>query len=166
MAWANSSIFRAYVTDLVEGTVENAGATSMDWSGATTVKAALYNNTTAPDNDVTSANTAYAVGQWVVGNEVTDGTNWDTAGEPVTGRTTTNAADTITMDATDTPQSGATCTLANVFGCLVYSDSITTPVADQGYCFNYFGGSQSVTAGNFTIIWNAAGVLRFTVTAA
>jgi hypothetical protein len=166
MAWANSSIFRAYVTDLVEGTVENAGATSMDWSGATTVKAALYNNTTAPDNDVTSANTAYAVGQWVVGNEVTDGTNWDTAGEPLTGRATSNTADTITMDATDTPQSGATCTLANVFGCLVYSDSITTPVADQGYCFNYFGGAQSVTAGNFTIIWNAAGVLRFTVTAA
>jgi hypothetical protein len=70
------------------------------------------------------------------------------------------------MDAADTPQSGATCTLANVFGCLVYSDSITTPVADQGFCFNYFGGSQSVTAGTFTIVWNAAGVLRFTVTAA
>jgi hypothetical protein len=166
MAWANSSIFRAYVTDLVEGTVENAGATSMDWSGATTVKAALYNNTTAPDNDVTSANTAYAVGQWVVGNEVTDGTNWDTAGEPVTGRATSNAADIITMDGTDTPQSGASTTLANVFGCLVYSDSITTPVADQGYCFNYFGGSQSVTAGNFTIVWHANGIFRFTVTAA
>ena len=166
MAWANSSIFRAYVTDLVEGTVETAGATSMDWSGATTVKAALYNNTTAPDNDVTSANTAYAVGQWVVGNEVTDGTNWDTAGEPITGRATTNAADTITMDGTDTPQSGATCTLANVFGCLVYSDSITTPVADQGFCYNYFGGSQSVTAGTFTIVWHANGILRFTVTQA
>jgi len=166
MAWANSSIFRAYVTDLVEGTVENAGATSMDWSGATTVKAALYNNTTAPDNDVTSANTAYAVGQWVVGNEVTDGTNGDTAGEPITGRATSNTADTITMDGTDTPQSGASCTLAGVFGCLVYSDSITTPVADQGYCYNYFGGSQSVTAGNFTIVWHANGILRFTVTQA
>jgi hypothetical protein len=167
MAWSASSIFRAYVTDLVEGTVENAGATSMDWSGSTTVKAALYDNDITPDNDATSANTAYNAGQWTAaGNEVTDGTNWDTAGEPLTGRATSNTADTITMDATDTPQSGATCTLANVFGCLVYSDSITTPVADQGFCFNYFGGSQSVTAGNFTIIWNAAGVLRFTVTAA
>lgn len=166
MAWANSSIFRAYVTDLVEGTVENAGTTSMDWSGATTVKAALYNNTTAPDNDVTSANTAYNAGQWVSGNEVSDGTNWDAAGEPLTGRATSNTADTITMDATDTPQSGATCTLASVFGCLVYSDSIVTPVADQGFCFNYFGGSQSVTAGTFTIVWNANGVLRFVVTAA
>lgn len=167
MAWANSSIFRAYVSDLVEGVVENNGTTSMDWAQATTVKAALYNNTTAPDNDVTSANTAYAVGQWVVGNEVTDGTNWDTAGEPVTGRgSPILTADTISMDATDTPQSGASCTLANVFGCLVYSDSIVTPVADQGYCFNYFGGSQSVTAGNFTVVWHANGVLRFTVTAA
>jgi hypothetical protein len=104
----------------------------------------------------------------VVGNEVTDGTNWDTAGEPITGRATSNpAGDIIMMDATvDTPQSGASCTLANVFGCLVYSDSITTPVADQGFCYNYFGGSQSVTAGNFTIVWHANGVLRFTVTQA
>lgn len=167
MAWAGSSIFRAYVTDLVEGTVENAGTTSMDWSGATTVKAALYNNTTAPDNDVTSANTAYAVGQWVVGNEVSDGTNWDVAGEPITGRATSNpSGDTIMMDGTDTPQSGTTTTLANVFGCLVYSDSITTPVADQGFCYNYFGGSQSVTAGTFTIVWNANGIFRFVVTQA
>jgi hypothetical protein len=167
MAWSASSIFRAYVNDLVEGVVENAGATSMDWSGATTVKAALYDNDITPDNDATSANTAYNAGQWVAsGNEVTDGTNWDTAGEPLTGRATNLTADTITMDATDTPQSGASTTLANVFGCLVYSDSITTPVADQGYCFNYFGGGQSVTAGNFTIVWHANGVLRFTVTAA
>jgi len=167
MAWSASSIFRAYVTDLVEGTVENAGTTSMDWSGATTVKAALYDNDITPDNDATSANTAYNAGQWVItGNEVSDGTNWDAGGEPLTGRATSNTADTITMDATDTPQSGATCTLANVFGDLVYSDSITTPVADQGYCFHYYGGVQSVTAGNFTIIWHANGVLRFTVTAA
>src|SRR3546814_10079180 len=111
MAWAGSSIFRQYVADIVENT------TAMDWTTDASVKAALYNNTTAPDNDVTAANTAYAVGQWVVGNEVTDGTNWDTAGEPVTSRVTTLTADTITLDGADTPQSGASCTLASVFGC-------------------------------------------------
>jgi hypothetical protein len=167
MAWSNSSIFRQYVADLVQGTVENQGTTSMDWVEATTVKAALYGTTPTPDNDVAAANTAYAVGQWVVGNEITDGTNWDVAGEPITARTVgVGTADTIIMDGADTPQSGATTTLAAVFGCLVYSDSITTPVADQGYCFNYFGGSQSVTAGTFTIVWNASGIFRFTVTAA
>src|SRR5262245_1422904 len=167
MAWSASSIFRQYVADLVQGVVENQGTTSMDWVEATTVKAALFNNTPTPDNDVTAANSAYNTGQFTTANEVSDGTNWDAAGEPLTGRTVgVGTADTIIMDATDTPQSGATTTLANVFGCLVYSDSITTPVADQGYCFNYFGGSQSVTAGNFTVIWNANGVFRFVVTAA
>jgi hypothetical protein len=160
MAWAGSSIFRQYMADIIENT------TAMDWTTDATVKAALYNTTTAPDNDVTAANTAYAVGQWVVGNEVSDGTNWDVAGEPLTGRVTTLTADTITLDATDTPQSGASCTLAGVFGCLVYDDTIATPVADQGFCYNYFGGSQSVTAGNFTIIWNANGVFRVTCTQA
>ena len=90
------------------------------WTGRVrrTVKAALYDTDPTPDNDVTSANTAYNAGPWTAaGNEVTDGTNWDTAGEPVTGRATSNTADTIMMDATDTPQSGASCTLAGVFGC-------------------------------------------------
>jgi hypothetical protein len=168
MAWSGSSIFRQYVADLVQGVVENQGATSMDWVEATTVKAALYDNDITPDNDVTAANTAYNAGQWTAaGNEVTDGTNWDTAGEPLTGRSVgVGTADTVILDATDTPQSGASTTLANVFGCLVYSDSITTPVADQGFCYNYFGGSQSVTAGNFTIVWHAQGVIRWTVTQA
>jgi hypothetical protein len=167
MAWGTSSIFRQYPADLIDGTVENNGTTSMDWPGATTVKAALYDNDITPDNDVTAANTAYNAGQWTAaGNEVSDGTNWDAGGEPLTGRVINLSADTISMDATDTPQSGASCTLANVFGDLVYSDSITTPVADQGYCYNYFGGSQSVTAGNFTIVWHVNGVFRFTVTAA
>jgi hypothetical protein len=167
MAWSGSSIFRAYVTDLVEGTVENAGATSMDWSGATTVKAALFPTGTTPDNDVASASSAYNTGVWTAASELSDGTNWDAGGEPLTGRATSNpAGDIIMLDATDTPQSGASCTLAGVFGCLVYSDSIVTPVADQGFSYNYFGGSQSVTAGNFTIVWHANGVLRFTVTQA
>ncbi len=36
-------------------------------------------------------------------------------------------------------------------------------VAKQGLCFHYYGGTQSVTAGNLTIIWDATGVFRFTV---
>lgn len=168
MAFSTSSIFRAYVTDLIEGTVENAGATSMDWSGATTVKAALFPDTITPDNDAASAATQYgAGGVWTVAAEIDNDPNWDLGGEPITGRATTNpAGDIIMCDGTDTPQSGASCTLAAVFGCLVYSDSITTPVADQGFCYNAFGGSQSVTAGNFTIVWHANGIFRFTVTAA
>ena len=55
-------------------------------------------------------------------------------------------------------------TLANVYGCLCYDDSITAgTVADQGVCYNYFGGVNQVTAGTFTIIWSANGIARFTV---
>lgn len=167
MAWSGSSIFRQYLADLIVGVVENEGATSMDWTGATTVKAALYDNDITPDNDVTAANTAYNAGQWTAaGNEVADGTEWDAGGEPVTGRAVNLTADTLTMDATDTPSGGSSATLAAVFGCLVYSDSITTPVADQGFCYNYFGGSNAVTDGSFTVIWHASGVWRLVVTQA
>ncbi len=37
------------------------------------------------------------------------------------------------------------------------------PVGDQGVCYNYFGGAQSVTAGTFTIVWNANGIFRITL---
>jgi len=142
-----------------------ANSSAFDWD-ADTVKVALYNTTTTPDNDVTTDVLSGYNGsgsQWVVANEVSDGTNWDVAGEPVTGRTLTLAADTIPADAADTPQSGASCTLAGVFGCLVYDDTLTNK---PGFCYNYFGGSQSVTAGNFTVTWHANGIFRFTVTQA
>jgi hypothetical protein len=45
----------------------------------------------------------------------------------------------------------------------VYDDTRTTPVADQGLSFNYFGGANSVTSGTFTIVWNSAGVLALTL---
>lgn len=166
MAWSASAVFRAYVTDLIAGTITNQAGTGMAWDDATTVKAALYNNTGTPDKDATSALSAYnaATSQWVTANEVSDGANWAAGGVAVTGRTVTNpSTGVIMMDATDTPSTTSTATLASVFGCLVYDDSITTPVADQGFCFNYFGGTNSVTSGTFTIVWHANGVFRATV---
>ena len=156
MAWTDSKIFSAMVTDALNGTEPFDLNTDA-------FKAALYNTTTAPDQTVTSANTAYAVGQWVVGNEIDDGTNWDTGGEPLTAVTSVFSSNVYTFDAADTPQGGATTTLAAVFGCLVYDDTVTTPVADQGVCYNYFGGSQSVTAGTFTIVWNGSGIFTLTL---
>jgi hypothetical protein len=151
MAWTNSKIFAASVKDALDRTA------AFDLN-TDTLKAALYNNSITPDNSVAAANTAYAVGQWAVANEVDDGTNWDTGGEPLTSVTVAQSTTTVTVDAADTPQGGASTTLSGVHGCLVYDDTLTTPVADQGWCYNYFGGAQSVTAGDFTIVWAAAGV--------
>lgn len=151
MAWTNSKIFASTMADI------GAGTTAIDLN-SDTLKAALFDNTITPDNSVASASTAYNTGVWLVAAEVDDGTNWDAGGEPLTTLSYSASGTTVTLDAADTPQGGATTTLASVFGCLVYSDTITTPVADQGICYNYFGGSQSVTAGTFTIVWNASGI--------
>jgi len=156
MAWSNSKIFSSFITDVLNNT------TAMDLN-SDTLKAALYNNTTAPDQTVTSANTAYNVGQWTSTNEVSDGTNWDAGGEPLTSVSSDFSSNVYTLDATDTPQGGASTTLANVYGCLVLDDTIATPVAKQGICYNYFGGVQSVTAGTFTIVWHGSGVMALTL---
>jgi hypothetical protein len=155
MAWTNSKIFMATLEDVLENT------TAIDLN-TDTFKAALYNNTTAPDQTVVSANTAYAVGEWAVANEVDDPTDWATGGEPLTGVTSGYSSNVYTFDAANTPQSGTTCTLADVHGCLVYDDSATTPVADQGLSFHYFGGAQSVTGGTFTVTWHANGIVQIT----
>lgn len=157
MAWSNSKIFMALIEDVLENT------TALDLN-SDTFKAALYDNDITPDQTVTSANTAYNAGQWTAsGNEVSDGTEWDAGGEPLTTVTSTRSSNVYTFDADNTPSGGSSATLAAVFGCLVYSDTITTPVADQGVCYNYFGGTNSVTDGTFTIVWNASGI--FTITA-
>jgi hypothetical protein len=73
-------------------------------------------------------------------------------GEPLTSVTSTRASNVYTFDAANTPSGGSSATLAAVFGCLVYNNTLASPVADQGLCYNYFGGTQSVTDGTFTII--------------
>jgi hypothetical protein len=158
MAWANSKIFRPFVADVLDNT------SALDL-GSDVPKVALYNNTTAPSADVTSALSAYnaATSQWVVANEVSQAVQWP-AGGVALASTSLNSATSLTVfyDAADTA-SGSAATLAAVFGCLVYDDTITTPVADQGICFNYFGGTQSVTNGTFTVIWNANGLFRISL---
>ena len=50
--------------------------------------------------------------------------------------------------------STASVTLSGFYGAFVYDSTITGgTVASQGMCFNYFGGTQTVTAATFTILW-------------
>lgn len=155
MAWSASGVFKQTMADMVQNTV----AFDLDTD---VPKVALYNTTPTPDKEVSAANSAYAVGQWVVGNEVSQGGQWAVAGVALAGAAVTVPSGAMMYDANDTA-SGAAATLTAVFGCLVYDDTITTPVADQGLCFNYFGGTQSVTAGTFTVVWSASGIFRITV---
>lgn len=153
MAWSNSKIFVATIEDALENTA------AIDLN-SDTFKAALYNNSITPDNTVASASAAYNTGQWADTNEVDDGTEWDAGGEPLTGVTFAPTAAVLKFDADNTPSGGSSATLADVFGCLVYDDT----VGDQGLCYNYFGGANAVTDGTFTIVWNAAGIMTLTLT--
>lgn len=159
MAWTNSKMFREWpkMTDQVSGT----GFTGLD---SDTVRAALFNNSVTPDRDAAVGSTGYNTGTWLTANEVTDATNWQAKGRQITSPTfTTPSTGVYRFDAADTA-GGGTLTIANAYGCLVLDDSITAgTVADQGVCFNYFGGAQAVTGGTFTIVWSANGIYEVTV---
>lgn len=156
MAWTNSKVFRAFLADVML----NDAAFDLE---SDTFKVALYDNDVVPDNDVTSANSAYNAGAWVNTNEVFEASQWDAGGVALTTPDiNSGTADVVFWDAADTA-SGSTADLANVYGCLVYDDTLTTPVADQGVCYNYFGGANSVTNGTFTVVWNANGIWRATL---
>lgn len=156
MAWTNSKVFRPLIGDMFT----NVAALDLDTD---TIKAALYNNSVTPDKDATAANSAYNVGTWANTNEVSSSSQWAAGGVALASKVVDVATSGVIMfDAADTAStSGATLLL--VFGVLVYEDTLTTPVADQGVSFNYLGGTNSVTAGTFTVIWNTNGVLRVTV---
>lgn len=158
MAWTASKIFRAFLADVLG----NVAAFDLD---ADSLKVALFDNDIIPDSNVTSVNTAYNAGQWTsAGNEVFEAIQWPQGGVALTGQVLNSAtADVVFLDANDTT-SGSAATLANVFGCEVYDDTLAAPVADQGICYNYFGGSNSVTNGLLTVAWHANGILRYTHT--
>jgi hypothetical protein len=133
-----------------------------------TINLALFNDTVSPDASAAVGSTGYNTGTWVTGNEVT-GTNWAAGGQALASKTvsvlvagsqTTGAA--VAFDAADVVV--ASVTIANAYGDLIYDNTITAgTVAKQGLCFRYYGGAQSVTAGQFSVIMDATGVLKITV---
>lgn len=158
MAWTNSKIFRQTLGDFFVRTTSFV----MDFD-ADSFKAALFNNSVTPDNDVTAANSAYNVAQWATANEVFEAGQFAQGGVALTSQSlNVGTADVVFFDAADVV-SGSAADLANVYGTLVYDDTLTTPVADQGVCYNYFGGANSVVNGTFTVLWSANGIWRITL---
>jgi hypothetical protein len=159
MAWSNSKVFVAFATDVMENTA------AFDLGGTPdTFKAALYDNDITPDQTVSAANSAYNAGQWAsAGNEVFEAGQWDQGGVALTTPDITNPTTvTVMFDAANTA-SGSAADLANVFGVFVYDDTLASPVADQGVCFNYLGGANSIVNGTFTVVWHDDGIWRATL---
>ena len=149
MAWSASKIFSAAITDSLNSTA----SFNLD---ADNLKAALFDNTITPSQTVASASAAYGAGVWASGG-VFDASGWPAVGRQLLSVASGFSSNVYTLDAADTVSANATTTLTNAYGSLVYNDTLAAPVADQGICFNYFGGANSVVAGTFTIVWNPGG---------
>lgn len=162
MSWSGSGvgskIFRQYMGDKLTNTLGMPLLTD-------TMNVALYNDTTTPDQNVTTATlSAYngASSQWVTANEVTSTTTgWPAGGNALANKAVNvSTAGVAFFDADDLSSSTSSATISNAVGCLVYDNALTPK---QGPCFNYFGGANSVTNGTFTIVWSANGIMRFTL---
>ncbi|HVX91186.1 MAG TPA: hypothetical protein VHC20_06210 [Candidatus Paceibacterota bacterium] len=167
MAWSGSSMFREFLRTSMGGAGASNNTLSGSYAGlgADTIKAALFDNTITPTKDAARTASGYGSGVWASGG--VSHANWPAAGQTLSSKTlTVPSTGVMRFDAADTAGAG-TLTIANAYGALVYDDTTVltgTDVADQGICFNYFGGAQSVTGGTFTIVWSANGI--FEVTAA
>ena len=160
MAWDGSGIFREFIYDQVfSGTLNITDTNDV-------IQVALYDNAvaaSATEKDASAANAAYGSGSWTTTNELAATGNYALKGEELLTQTVTNETNAVEFDAADTAWANLT-TSKDTYGCLVFDDTTTTPTADRGICFNYFGGAQSVTGGTFTIVWNATnGIFRVTV---
>jgi hypothetical protein len=149
MAWSASAAF-AYAMLLL---AQKAGQTL----NSDAYKAAIYSsNTMTPDHTVTSAVlTQYngAGSQWVAANE-NSGSGYTAGGSALTAVTLAQSAGVITFGAANITWTTATI---SGYGDLVYDTSL----ANDGLCYNYFGGLQSVTSGTFTLSW-PSGILTLT----
>lgn len=157
MAWSASGGFRQFFTDYFNNT--NAFWTpALPNLNLETHRVALFTNSVTPDFDCTAAASQYgAGGTWTTGNE-SSGSGYTAAGSLLTTTAVTSVAGGITMwDADDVAWTTVTVT---AYGCLIYADSLSSPVTDQGIMAVYFGGAFTTTAGNFTIQWSASGIYR------
>lgn len=174
MAFPTSCISRQFMIDRMAGTVP-----TFKWVNSGTpdsFKVALYDNNCAGTKDDTAAQFAYAGTSFPSAGSATGGAGsgscqvyqavqWPQAGLALaTGNTSagTGGSGIAMFDAADLA-SGTACTISNAYGCLVYDDTLSSPVVDQGVCANSFGTGAAVTNGTFTIQWSANGVWRVTV---
>jgi hypothetical protein len=168
MAWSGSQIFASFVTNPMLGVTGASGAglpTGYAGLVADTVNLALYAGSITPDATAAVASTGYNTGQWVTGGEITGSSEWVAGGRAVPATKSISQATNVTTFKTTTNLVGAaTVTMSGINGCLVYDNTISAgTVAKQGVCFLWFGGAQSVTAGTFSVNFNASGIFTFTV---
>jgi hypothetical protein len=126
----------------------------IDWD-TDTIKVALLTNAYTPDQD------AHNYLDDVVAYEVT-GTGYTAGGNTLANKTNSynSATNVITLDADDTTWSSSTITARYA---VIYDASPATNATKPLIGYVDFGSDQSSSNGNFTITWDATGIVRITV---
>jgi hypothetical protein len=120
-----------------------------------TIKVALLTNAYTPDQD------AHNYYDDVVANEVT-GTGYTAGGNTLANKTNSynSATNVIVLDADDVTWSSSTITARYA---VIYDASPATNATRPLIGYVDFGSDQSSSNGNFTITWDATGIVRITV---
>lgn len=151
MAWSNGIFQQATLNPILGRLWTTAAPTTFSSLSADTINFSLYGSGVTPDKTAAVGSTGYNTGVWS-GTEIT-GTGYSAGGNTLASKAFAidTGSSSICFTAASTSWTTATITAS---GGLCYDSTITGgTVAKQGLCFNSFGGSQSVTAGTFTINW-------------
>jgi hypothetical protein len=121
---------------------------------ADTIKVALVSSSYTPNQDTH----AYFSD---ITNEVT-GTGYTSGGQSLASKTATynGTSNVITLDAADVTWASSTITARYA---IIYDDSPATAATKPLLAYVDFGADQTSTNGNFSIVWDANGILKITV---
>lgn len=120
-----------------------------------TIKVALFTSSYTPNQDT------HAYYSDVVSNEVS-GTGYTAGGASLSSKTVTyDGANNVTIfDAADVTWSSSTITARYA---IIYDDTPSTNATKPLLGYVDFTSDQSSNAGNFTLTWDATGIIRITV---
>ncbi|HEY1700864.1 MAG TPA: hypothetical protein VGG75_14230 [Trebonia sp.] len=157
MTWTTSAIFQqAALNPLLGKATGSTNPTTFGSWTADTINVALFLTGATPDKTAAVGSTGYNTGVWTTGNEAPGTGGYTQGGTALASKANTIDSGSSSLCFTAANPSWTSATISSVFGDLVYDITIASAgstVAKQGFCFNYFGGSQGVTAGTFTIQW-------------
>ena len=127
----------------------------IDWD-TDTIKVALLTNSYTPDQD------AHNYFDDVATYEVSGATGYTAGGATLANKTNTytGASNVIVLDADDVTWSTSTITARYA---VIYDASPSTNATKPLIGYVDFGSDQSSSNGNFTITWDATGIVRITV---
>lgn len=126
----------------------------VDWD-TDTIKVALVGSGYTPNQD------SHDYWDDVVANEVT-GTGYTAGGATLASKTATydSGTNVVILDAADTVWASSTITARYA---VIYDDAGGTNAQKVLVGYVDFGSDQSSTNGNFTVTWDATGIVRITV---